>query len=308
MDDTYQKPSTEEQQETQPVTVETLSDEIAQTPPYDEDKENKEQEDGDERLNALLTNKQEMQKVAEGLIALQIEEANLKGKLKIIKNHIEIAVEKLSDLARADEMQTSLFNQVEIDREKKEETGEMTPFELGHKAFTEGMGIDESCFNGCSEEHKLAFMNGWNNAKKSKEKQTLDTSRTMGQFLMALGRKPEDDDIAVLVEQSAVPKLLDESLEHGAPIPVEPLKVWETLFLISAGDTGSALILVQIHTLDEWRTHFSEGYGTEWLIGKRTSTAPNSRIHGNECGLIVKIGRKQYVVGSKIDSVTITGK
>jgi hypothetical protein len=298
MDDTYQKQTTEEQQEQDqvPAVVET---ETTVQP--------KQEDSSEDRLNALLTNKQDMQKVAENLLQLQIEEAKLKGQLKIIKNQIEISVEKLSDLARRDEMQTSLFNQVKLDEEKKEETGEMTPFELGHKAFTERKTFEQSGFIG-TEEQKIEWENGWNHASDSSAKQMLETSRTMGQFLMALGRKPEDDDIAVLIEQSAVPKLMDESLEQGAPIPVEPLKVWETLFLVSSGDTGAAMILVQIHTLDEWRTHFSEGYGTDWMIGKRTTTAPNSRVHGNECGLIVKVGRKQYVIGSKIDSVTITGK
>lgn len=257
-----------------------------------------------DQLNALRTNKEDMQKVAERLAQLQAEEASLKDELRGVRKKIEKAVDRLAELARADAMQTSIFNGEE---DKDADPGQVNPFEQGHQAFTAGKPITENPYGADQEARASKWLEGFKSAEKAAANPVKpdDHTRSLADFAKAMGMENHPDP-AKVVSCHGLPDLAAEHPE-GKPIKIEPLTAWETTFLASPGDAakGHALTLIPVHSLDTWKSYYAEHQGEAWKFGKRGADAPNKLDHGEACGLTVKNGRSHMIVGSIKDAVFI---
>lgn len=257
-----------------------------------------------DQLNALRTNKEDMQKVAEKLVQLQAEEASLKDELRGVRKKIEKAVDRLAELARADAMQTSIFNGEE---DKDADPGQVNPFEQGHQAFTAGKPITENPYGADQEARAAKWLEGFRSAEKAAANPVKpdDHTRSIADFAKAMGMENHPDP-AKVVSCHGLPDLTAAHPE-GKPIKIEPLTAWETTFLAAPGDAakGHALTLIPVYSLDTWKSHYAEHQGEAWKFGKRGADAPNKLDHGEACGLTVKHGRSHMIVGSIKDAVFI---
>lgn len=84
------------------------------------------------------------------------------------------------------------------------------------------------------------------------------------------------------------------------PQPVTAVHLYEAPYLVIDGMEGGPFLLVRLLTKDEWATLHEEKYGRCVIGFDQTDEAKDQRqLGGEHCGLVVKVGRKQLVIGPR---------